>query len=408
MEKVTIAMGSVFPVPATKGGAVENLVENMIKVQQHEKKIDLNIICAFDFEAVKKSHIYTNTKFHFIKINCLAKILDKLIALIANKVFKKKNVMAYSFICQRLLYYRKISQKLKQEECGKIILENSMGLYLSLKWNKNYLKYRGKYYYHCHNKVNKTFGCDDIIKNTNKFISVSNYMSKDLRDFLKNIELNKFATLKNVVDVQKFEKIVEDDEKRKIKEQLNIKDKDKIIIFVGRLTEEKGIRELLKAISNLKDLNFKILIVGSYFFNTTVKSEFENELEQLIKDNEQNIIFTGYINYDELYKYYNIADIAVLPSMWEEPAGLTIQEAEVCGLPIITTDSGGIPEYVNEKCAILIKRDKDLIKNLSKAISDILNDSQKINLMKEESIKISKKIKLDHYYYDLLNILSKT
>ena len=158
MEDITLIMGSVFPVPAVKGGAVENLIENIAKAQEKEKKVNLNIICAYDFNAEKiAKEKFKNTNFNHIKVGKINKFIDQCISFVATKIFHKKNVMAYSYIFQRLGYYRKISSLLHKKDFGKIILENSTGLYLALKWKKNYLKYEGRYYYHCHNKVNMDF-----------------------------------------------------------------------------------------------------------------------------------------------------------------------------------------------------------------------------------------------------------
>ena len=141
MQKVTFIIGSVFPVPATKGGAVENIIENIVKIQESQKKIELNIICAYDFDAEKiAKEKYKKTKFYFIKINKIIKIFDRVISFFATKILRKKNVMAYSYILQRLSYYRKISKIISKEDCGKIIFENSIGLYLTLKWRNNYKK----------------------------------------------------------------------------------------------------------------------------------------------------------------------------------------------------------------------------------------------------------------------------
>ena len=407
MQKVTFIMGSVFPVPATKGGAVENLIENIVKIQENQKKIELNIICAYDFDAKKiAKEKYKNTKFYFIKINKFFKIFDRVISFFVTKILRKKNVMAYSYIFQRLSYYRKISKILSREDCGKIILENSTGLYLALKWKNNYKKYKNKFFYHCHNKVNMDFGCKDIIEQTNKFISVSKYMQDDLKLFTNINDNNRFFVLKNMIDRVKFDKEKSKKKKQKIKQKYNIMPDDKIIIFVGRLTEEKGIKQLLLAIDTIKNATIKILIVGSYFFNTKVRNDFINEIDKIIDRNREKIIFTGYINYDDIYKYYKIADIAVLPSMWEEPAGLTIQEAEVCGLPIITTYSGGIPEYVNNDNAIILNRDDSLIDNLKISIEMLLEDNDKRNKMKNSSLEIGNKISITDYYNDFIKIIN--
>lgn len=88
-----------------------------------------------------------------------------------------------------------------------------------------------------------------------------------------------------------------------------------------------------------------------------------------------NIVFTNYISHSVLPDYYNVADIVILPSIWEEPAGLTMVEALACGAPVITTRSGGIPEYVGND-AIVIERDKMLIKNLAFSINKVLEDPE--------------------------------
>ena len=408
MEDITLIMGSVFPVPAVKGGAVENLIENIAKAQEKEKKVNLNIICAYDFNAEKiAKEKFINTNFNHIKVGKINKFIDQCISFVATKIFHKKNVMAYSYIFQRLGYYRKISSLLHKKDFGKIILENSTGLYLALKWKKNYLKYEGRYYYHCHNKVNMDFGCIDIIEKTNKFISVSDYIGKDLKNFSDRIKNKKFVTLKNIIDYEKFEKNITETEKNILKNKYHIDSNEKVIIFVGRLTEEKGIKQLLMAINDVTYKNFKLLIVGSYFFNTKVKSDFEKELDELVNKNEERIIFTGYINYNEIYQLYKISDFAVLPSMWDEPAGLTIQEAEACGLPVITTNSGGIPEYVINGSSIIIKKDKNIVENLKTEIENLLDDEKKIKEMSNKSLEIIDDLDIYKYYNNLIKIVEE-
>ena len=408
MEDITLIMGSVFPVPAVKGGAVENLIENIAKAHEKEKKVNLNIICAYDFNAEKiAKEKFKNTNFNYIKVGKINKFIDQCISFVATKIFHKKNVMAYSYIFQRLGYYRKTSNLLHKKDFGKIILENSTGLYLALKWKKNYLKYAGRYYYHCHNKVNMDFGCIDIIEKTNKFISVSDYMGKDLQNFSDRIKNKKFVTLKNIIDYEKFEKNITETEKNILKNKYHIDSNEKVIIFVGRLTEEKGIKQLLMAINDVTYKNFKLLIVGSYFFNTKVRSDFEKELDELVNKNKERIIFTGYINYNQIYQLYKISDFAVLPSMWDEPAGLTIQEAEACGLPAITTNSGGIPEYVINGSSIIIKKDENIVENLKTEIENLLNDEKKLKEMSNKSLEIIDDLDICKYYNNLIKIVEE-
>ena len=370
MEKITIIMSSVLPIPATKGGAVENLLENIAKEQEKENKIDLNIISAYDYEAEKKSKSYKNTKFYFLRVSRFSKFLDKIVLFLAKNIFKKHNLMAYSFIFQRVEYYRKISKLLSNDDFGKLVLENSAGLYLALKWRKNYLKYKDRYYYHCHNSVKIDYGCGSIIKDTRKFIGVSNYIIRDLEKNLGRYVSAKSEVLRNCIDESKFVVPVSDDEKLKLRLNYNINKEDKVVLFTGRLTEEKGIMELMQAIDKCNTNNIKLLVVGSFFFNTNVKSKFEEKLSYYKEKLNDKVVFTGFVNYDEIYKFYKIADIAVLPSIWDDPAPLTIIECLVSCLPIITTDSGGIPEYATNGSAIILNRDDILLKALQTQLTN--------------------------------------
>ena len=69
--------------------------------------------------------------------------------------------------------------------------------------------------------------------------------------------------------------------------------------------------------------------------------------------------------------------------MWEEPAGLTNLEAMACGIPVITTSSGGIPEYVGK--SVILDRNEDLAKNISVEVMRLLQDKEYYYEMKEYS-----------------------
>ena len=83
-----------------------------------------------------------------------------------------------------------------------------------------------------------------------------------------------------------------------------------------------------------------------------------------------------------------MADIAVVPSMWEEPFGLTVVEAMAAGLPLITTHSGGIPE-ICEGVATIIERE-NIVDNLAAAIQDLYDHPKKREMMATASLKRSR------------------
>ena len=86
--------------------------------------------------------------------------------------------------------------------------------------------------------------------------------------------------------------------------------------------------------------------------------------------------------------YLKMADVAVVPSMWEEPFGLTVVEAMAAGLPLITTRSGGIPE-ICEGVATIVERE-NIVDNLAAAILDLYQHPEKRQKMAAASLERSK------------------
>lgn len=403
--KLAIITSGFLPVPATKGGAVENLIVNFIAENEKNNKnpINITIFSEYDENAINESKNYNKTKIEFIKTPKLLQIIDRVIFFIAKNILKKTNSQSYRFILKRLYYLNKVSKKLKINDYDKVLLENHPTQYFALKWRKNYIKYKNNYYYHCHNEFPSQYGCEKIIKNTKKFICVSNYISKTLQKYL-NIEENKCVVLKNGINQELFNKKLSKKEIDYLKSKYNIKQDETILLFTGRIVPEKGVLELLKALKNINE-KYKLLIVGAPLNDIKAKTKYEEEVETEVEKMKEKVVFTGYINYENIYKFYHLANIAVLPSIWDDPAPLTIIESLTCGLPIITTNSGGIPEYATNGSAIIIKRDSNLITNLSTEIRNLLNDKKAIKEKSKIAINVSKNLTEKNYYYEFLKKL---
>ena len=136
--------------------------------------------------------------------------------------------------------------------------------------------------------------------------------------------------------------------------------------------------------------NIKLMIIGGTFFgNTDNEDEFVHSLKNKAKTIEQKIIFTGFIPYHEMPDYLQMADIAVIPSIWDDPFPTTVLEAQAMGLPIITTKRGGIPEEATEENAILLDTDEHFVDHLANAILDLYEQPEKRKQMAEASLKRS-------------------
>lgn len=121
-------------------------------------------------------------------------------------------------------------------------------------------------------------------------------------------------------------------------------------LFVGWFEKEKGVYELLESIKLLSDKNlpFSITIIGN--------GNAMYDAQRFVNENQltEKVIFEGWVPNDDIYEYYNSADIFVLPS-WQEGMPNALIEALSCGLASIVTNVGMIPNYLqNELNAIII------------------------------------------------------
>ncbi|NLX03262.1 MAG: glycosyltransferase family 4 protein [Syntrophomonadaceae bacterium] len=124
--------------------------------------------------------------------------------------------------------------------------------------------------------------------------------------------------------------------------------------FVGRLSKDKGVNELLAAFKNIStDEDVKLFIIGE----TEINNGIDRELINWAK-NSSKAIFTGRINNSKIKEYYAAFDCFVHPS-YREGFGMVIQEAAAMGCPIITTDIPGASEVMEKDISCLLAKVKD-------------------------------------------------
>jgi L-malate glycosyltransferase len=159
---------------------------------------------------------------------------------------------------------------------------------------------------------------------------------------------------------------------------LNNKKKNKVLTLIstGRLIERKGYQYLIPALP--KNVKLQLIGDGDYLF----------KLKKLAKDNNVDVEFIGSLNHSEIKKYLQTADIFVLPSL-NEGMSNSILEAMACGLPIITTNTGGSQELINGNGFIVEKKSS---KDLRKSIETFINEPKIIKNMGNKSRKISEKL----------------
>lgn len=178
---------------------------------------------------------------------------------------------------------------------------------------------------------------DELKKASDRIIAVSRYNKNEL--VRRGISPKKITVLANGVPLKEFDKWTKESARKK----LNFSKDEKIILFVGRHSPEKGIDVLISAFKSMKKYNnTKLIIVG--------KSEITPFYKFLAGENK-NIIFIGALSQKEIRPYYKSADIFVLSSICFEAQGLTLMEAMAAGVPVISTKTGGSEELVKKSKA---------------------------------------------------------
>lgn len=203
----------------------------------------------------------------------------------------------------------------------------------------------------------------------NAIIAVSGEVARDTLD-LYEIREDRVHTIWNGFDTEIFKVMpIERDE---VLEEYDLEPGIKYLIaFTGKLAEFKGIDVLLQAAAIYENALGEVstLIVGDGGLLTSLQAQ-ASELDL------QGIHFLGHQAQDKVARIMNVSDLAVVPSR-VEPFGLVAIEALACGTPVIATNQGGLPEFVNEKVGALV--DVDDAQGLAAAVMrEIESDSKRV------------------------------
>jgi len=223
-----------------------------------------------------------------------------------------------------------------------------------------------------------------ILKKSDAIVVYGSHVKKYL--ISEGIKPEKIFLANHAIDNSFYNILVPINEIDKIKNVFNISKESKIILYLGRLEEIKGVKFLIKALVNLP-IDYICIIAGT-------GSEDEN-LRNLVSELNlgNRVIFTGFVPIDQTRLFYSISNVYVLPSITtksgKETWGLTINEALNQSIPIITTKAvgaaaGGLVKngfnglIVNEQCP----------DEITKAIEIILNPKNFMNYKKNAYLSI--------------------
>jgi glycosyltransferase involved in cell wall biosynthesis len=186
-----------------------------------------------------------------------------------------------------------------------------------------------------------------ILKEADSIIAVSND--------LKNTISSKYEISEEKIHVISMginPEIFYQQDKRQLREQSGIPFNQALFLFVGNVIESKGVRELIQAfcLYHTNDPLSKLMIIGSL-----ADRKFVDEMNEIIEKNgvSHAVHFTGTKTQSEVASWMNRADVFVLPSH-SEGLGLVVLEAFACGIPVISTQVGGLQEITSGDTAWIV------------------------------------------------------
>jgi len=155
---------------------------------------------------------------------------------------------------------------------------------------------------------------------------------------------------------------------------------ERIVLFVGRLVYEKGVHVFVNAVRQVaKSVNAKFIIVGNGYMR--------DQLSGLVKTMglEHKVLFTGFVDDDTLRKLQRVADVSVVPSLFE-PFGIVALEAMAAKSPVVVSDTGGLSEIVEHDVSG-VKAYVDNPSSLAWAITKVLTGEDYANWIRSNAYK---------------------
>lgn len=306
------------------------------------------------------------------------------------KFLELERVNNFDIICSMSVIIPKELIKAKRE-IPVIVISEGTGIMMLLSEIKQTFSHRNGF-----KNLNKTilsfvyhyFFQELLLKEYDAVIAVSNEVAKStLRWYF--VDKRNVYIVYNGVETDLFRP--DQEQRRNTRKTLAILNEEKVLLFFGFVTKQKGLHLIIKALPTILKNNkyVKLMIVG--------EGEYLDEARLMLKQSglENYAIFTGHIPHKDASHYINASDIFVMPTLRQEGLPFALIEAMACQKPVIASRIGGIPSVIVDGINGLLISPGDVSALAEKVISLLNNKNLSDKLAENARKKVIQKF--SHY-----------
>lgn len=369
MKRLLFVTPGKLPVPALKGGAVETLIEMIVSENEKDQSFEIDVFTLWDeqIHTIKYNHSNLIT----VKSPLIVRALDKLYFSYWEKIKKDWRATFHRNHFRDKLYIRSLYKLLRRSQYDRIIVENNMSLLKSIYDALGEESFSKVCDYHMHSALIDNPLMIEYLTKCNQIITVSDFVRESMLSTYTEFANVKITVLKNTVDVTKFAASSLLGIRDEAREKYKVNKDTFVFLYSGRLSVEKGVKELVAAFENLNSASARLIIAGGSYSGDPDVSQYESKMKKYCTEKSLNVDFLGFINNDEMINIYALADVLVLPSLAKEAGSLTAIEGKQLAIPMIVSNVGALPEYLGEY-PIYVETDDNFIDNITQAMQQCL------------------------------------
>ena len=369
-KNILIISAGIFPIPANLGGAVEELIDIFAEKNSTDGRYNISITsCDYQGEEIKEKA--DGVEYYYFKSSSFVSIIDKVYYAFVNNILKDWRSIFRQHYFGNKYYIHRITKKLELKKYDAIIVQNNMSLLKPLA-NSMGKEFDQKCIYHMHSDLIDNVEMIPYLARCRKILAVSNYVKTKLYETVPEFENTEIVKVTNGIKIDEYSNQDRETIRRNLRKEYGIAEDETVYLFSGRVSPEKGVLELVKAFANTCfrfEHKSRLMIVGSGISGSNDETYYYKLVKEVANKFPKKIIMTGYINHDLVTQYHLMSDVQIVPSIFDDPAPLTVLEGMSMGIFLLLSRVGGIPEYtVDYQNKIFFERDDNIEHNIEEAL----------------------------------------